>query len=41
MTNRESSKYVNLFINKTCNNFLWKSVIYDFEYNDSFIYDLN
>ncbi len=41
MTNRKSSKYVNLFINKTFNNFLWKSVIYDSDYNDSFIYDLN
>ncbi len=41
MTNRESSKYVNLFINKTSNNFLWKSVIYDSDCSDSFIYDLN
>jgi hypothetical protein len=41
MINRESSKYVNLFINKTFNNFLWKSVFYDFDCNDSFIYDLN
>ncbi len=41
MINRRSSKYVNLFINKTFNNFLWKSVIYDFDCNDSFIYDLN
>jgi hypothetical protein len=30
-----------LFINKTFNNFLWRSVIYDFDCNDSFIYDLN
>ncbi len=41
MTNRESSKYVNLSINKTSNNFLWKDVIYDFDCNDSLIYDLN
>jgi hypothetical protein len=41
MTNRESSKYVNLSINKTFNNSLWKSVIYDSDCNDSFIYDLN
>ncbi len=41
MTNRESSKYVNLFINKTFNNSLWKSVIYDSDCNDSLIYDLN
>ncbi len=41
MTNRKSSKYANLFINKTFNNFLWKNVIYDFDCNDSFIYDLN
>jgi hypothetical protein len=41
MINRESSKYVNLFINKTFNNFLWRSVIYDFDCNDSFIYNLN
>jgi hypothetical protein len=41
MINRESSKYVNLFINKTFNNFFWKSVIYDFDCNDSFIYNLN
>jgi hypothetical protein len=30
-----------MFINKTFNNFLWRSVIYDFDCNDSFIYDLN
>jgi hypothetical protein len=30
-----------MFINKTFNNFLWKNVIYDFDCNDSFIYDLN
>jgi hypothetical protein len=41
MTNRKSSKYVNLFINKTFNNFLWKSVIYNSDCNDSFIYNLN
>jgi hypothetical protein len=41
MTSRRSSKYVNLFINKTFNNLLWKSVIYDFDCNDSLIYDLN
>jgi hypothetical protein len=41
MTSRESLKYVHLFINKTFNNFLWKSVIYDFDCNDSFIYDLH
>jgi hypothetical protein len=41
MTNRKSSKYVNLSINKTSNNSLWRSVIYDFDCNDSFIYDLN
>ncbi len=41
MTSRKSSKYVNLFINKTFNNFLWRSVIYDFDCNDSFIYDSN
>jgi hypothetical protein len=41
MTNQKSSKYVNLFINKTFNNFLWRNVIYDSDYNDLFIYDLN
>jgi hypothetical protein len=41
MTSLKSQKYVNLFINKTFNNFLWKIVIYDFDYNDLFIYDLN
>jgi hypothetical protein len=41
MTSRKSSKYVNLSINKTFNNFLWKSVIYDSDCSDSFIYDLN
>jgi hypothetical protein len=30
-----------MFINKTFNNFLWKDVIYDFDCNYSFIYDLN
>jgi hypothetical protein len=28
-------------MNKMFNNFLWKNVIYDFDCNDSFIYDLN
>jgi hypothetical protein len=41
MTSRESSKYANLSINKTFNNLLWKSVIYDSDCSDSFIYDLN
>jgi hypothetical protein len=41
ITNRESSKYVNLSINKTSNNLFWRSVIYDSDCNDSFIYDLN
>jgi hypothetical protein len=41
MTNIKSLKYASLFINKTFNNFLWRSVIYDFDCNDSFIYDLN
>jgi hypothetical protein len=39
--NKKSFKYVNLFINETFNNFLWKSVIYDLNCNDSFIYNLN
>ncbi len=41
MTNMKSSKYASLFINKTFNNLLWRSVIYDSNCNDSFIYDLN
>jgi hypothetical protein len=41
MTSMKLFKYANLFINKTFNNFLWKSVIYDSNYNDSLIYDLN
>jgi hypothetical protein len=41
ITNLRSFKYANMFINKTFNNFLWRSVIYDFDCNDSFIYDLN
>jgi hypothetical protein len=41
MTNLRSFTYANMFINKTFNNFLWKSVIYNFNCNDSFIYDLN
>jgi hypothetical protein len=41
MTSIKSFKYASLFINKTFNNFLWRSVIYDSNCNDSFIYDLN
>jgi hypothetical protein len=41
MMNMKSFKYANLFINKTFNNLLWRSVIYDSNCNDSFIYDLN
>jgi hypothetical protein len=41
MTNLKSFKYASMFINKTFNNFLWRSVIYDSDCNDSFIYDLN
>ncbi len=41
MTQKRSFKYANSFINKTFNNFLWRSVINDSDYNDSFIYDLN
>jgi hypothetical protein len=41
MTNMKSFKYASLFINKTFNHFLWRSVIYDSNCNDSFIYDLN
>jgi hypothetical protein len=41
MTNKNLFKYASLFINKTFHNFLWKSVIYDLNCNDSFIYDLN
>jgi hypothetical protein len=41
MINLRSFKYANMFINKTFNNFFWKSVIYDLNCNDSFIYDLN
>jgi hypothetical protein len=41
MTNLKSFKYASMFINKTFNNSLWKSVIYDFDCNDSLIYDLN
>jgi hypothetical protein len=41
MTNLKSFKYANMFINKTFNNFLWRSVIYDSNCNDSLIYDLN
>jgi hypothetical protein len=41
MTNMKSFKYANLFINKTFNNLLWRSVIYDSNCNDSLTYDLN
>jgi hypothetical protein len=41
MTNMKSFKYASLFINTTFNNFLWRSVIYDLNCNDSFIYNLN
>jgi hypothetical protein len=41
MTNLRSSKYANMLINKTSNNLLWRSVIYDSDCNDSFTYDLN
>jgi hypothetical protein len=41
MTNLKSFKYANMLINKTFNNYLWRSVIYDFDCNDSLIYDLN
>ncbi len=41
MTNLRSFKYASMFINKTFINFLWKSVIYDSNCNDSLIYDLN
>jgi hypothetical protein len=41
MTNMRSFKYASLFINKTFNNLLWRSVIYDSDCNDSLIYDLN
>jgi hypothetical protein len=41
MTSIKSLKYTSLFINKTFNNFLWRSVIYNSDCNDSFIYDLN
>jgi hypothetical protein len=41
MTNLRSIKYANMFINKTFNNSLWRSVIYYFNCNDSLICDLN
>jgi hypothetical protein len=41
MTNMKSFKYASLSINKTFNKLLWRSVIYDSNCNDSFIYDLN
>jgi hypothetical protein len=41
MTNLKSFEYANMFINKTSNNLFWRSVIYDSDCIDSFIYDLN
>jgi hypothetical protein len=41
MTNLRSFKYASMFVKKTFNNLLWRNVIYDFDCNDSFIYDLN
>ncbi len=41
MTSIKSFKNASLFINKTFNNFLRRSVIYDLNCNDSLIYDLN
>jgi hypothetical protein len=41
MTNLRLFKYASMFINKTFNNLLWRSVIYDSNCNDSFTYDLN
>jgi hypothetical protein len=41
MTNMRSFKYASLSINKTFNNLLRRSVIYDSDCNDSLIYDLN
>jgi hypothetical protein len=41
MTYLKSFKYASMFINKTFNNFLWRSVIYDSDYKNSFIYDQN
>ncbi len=41
MMNIRLFKYASLFINKTFKNLLWRSVIYDLNCNDSFIYDLN
>ncbi len=41
MTNLNVFKYASMFINKTFKNSLWRNVIYDFDCNDSFIYDLN
>jgi hypothetical protein len=41
MINLRSFKYANMFINKTFNNSLWKSVIYNFDCNNSLIYDFN
>jgi hypothetical protein len=36
MTNMKSFKHANLFINRTFNNLLWRSVIYDSNCNNSF-----
>ncbi len=41
MTSMKSFKYASLFINKTFNNLLWKSVIYYSICNYSFFYDFN
>ncbi len=41
LTKMRSFKYASLSINKTFNNLLWRSVIYDSNCNDSLIYDLN
>jgi hypothetical protein len=41
MTNLRSFQYASMFINKTFNNSFRRSVIYDFDCNNSFIYDLN
>jgi hypothetical protein len=41
MKNLKLFKYANMFIYKTFNNFLWRNVIYNFNCNDLFIYNLN
>jgi hypothetical protein len=41
MTNLKLFKYASMFIKKTFNNLLWRSVIFDSDCNDSLIYDLN